>query len=86
MKKSDFLNKLKFHIDKTASGRSPYITSHAIYFMIKQYPSIRDNKRTYSNILKEIKTHLSSNFDWDMVEVHDCFCRLNRLVKIEKCT
>ena len=81
MKKSDFLNKLKIYINRTAEQRNPNITANAIYFITKQYPINIVGERTYTNILKEVKKHLTSNFDWRMVEVHSCFCKLNRLLK-----
>ena len=81
MQQSDFLKKLKIYINKTAGQRSPEITANTIYFMAKQYNINSSGKRVYVNILKEVKKHLLLNFDWRMVEVHDCFCRLNRLLK-----
>ena len=81
MKQSDFLKILKMYIDKTAGQRNPDITAYAIYFMTKQFNISSANKRFYTKILKEVKKHLLSNFDWQMVEVHKCFCRLNRLLK-----
>jgi len=81
MEQSDFLNKLKIYINKTAGQRNPEIMASAIYFMIKQYNISRDNKKVYIYILKEVKKHLLSNFEWRMEEVLTCFCSLSRLLK-----
>ena len=80
MKQSDFLYNLKEHISQTASMKDPSVTANVVYFIIKQHPLIKDNQRTYIKTLKEIKAHLVENFGWRMLEVHSCFCRLNKLL------
>ena len=81
MRKSELINKIKEHIDKTAGQKNAQVTASAMYFIFKQYAISIEGRKTYIPILKEIKKHLSTKFQWSMVEVHDCFCKLNRLLK-----
>lgn len=81
MKKSELLRNLKEYIGKTAVHKNTQVTATAIYFIFKQNSVSIDDRRTYSNILKEIKKYLSVSFDWSMTEIHSCFCELNRLLK-----
>lgn len=81
MKKNILSEKIKEHISKTAEQRDPAITAGSIYFMFKQYSVSIDNRSVYISILKEIKKHLLVHFKWRMVEVHDCFCKLHKLLK-----
>jgi hypothetical protein len=81
MKKSELINDLKEYIGKSANKKIPNTTANAIYFIFKQYSVSIDNKRSYSNILKEIKKCLSVDFGWSMVEIHACFCKLSELLK-----
>ncbi len=82
MKQSVFLEELKVCINRTAHYKNPKITANVIYFMTKQYPIISSNQKTYIKILKDIKTHLVSNFGWSMVDTHRCFCALHKLLKL----
>lgn len=81
MKKSELLKSLKEHIGKTAVYKIPQVTATAIYFIFKQNAVSIDNRRTYTVVLKEMKKYLSGDFGWSMVEIHACFCELNRLLK-----
>ena len=62
MRKRDFVKQLQTHIDKTAEKMNPKITANAIYFMTKQIPIIKTNKKIYIEALKEIKTYLKKHF------------------------
>jgi len=81
MRKSELINKTKEYIDKTAGQKNPAITANAMYFIFKQYSVSIENNKSYVPILKEIKKHLISEFQWSMCEVHTCFCKLNSLLK-----
>lgn len=81
MRKSELLNDLKSYIGKTAVHKNFQVTANAIYFIFKQYAVSIDNREAYVNILKEIKKYLTDDFGWTMIEVHDCFCKLNILLQ-----
>jgi len=81
MRKNELINKLKEHIDKTAGQKNTQITAYAMYFIFKQYAVNIEGRKSYIPILIEIKKYLSSEFEWSMIEVHDCFCKLGRLLK-----
>ena len=79
MRQTKFLEELKEYISKTAYQKNPQITANSIYFMIKQYPAITTNQRSYIKILKKVKKMLLNDFEWRIVEIHKCFCILNKL-------
>ena len=81
MIKSELLKDLKEHIGKTAKHKNSQVTATAIYFIFNQHAVSIDNRRTYANVLKGIKKYLSEDFGWSMIEMHDCFCQLDRLLK-----
>ena len=81
MKKNELIDKLKKYIDRTAEQKNAQITANAIYFIFKQYAVNIEGRKIYIPILIEIKKYLSSEFEWSMIEVHDCFCKLGRLLK-----
>jgi hypothetical protein len=86
LKKSQLLKDLENHIGKNAVHKNSQATATAIYFIFKQNAVSIDNKRIYTSVLKGVKKYLSEDFGWSMMEIHNCFCQLNRLLKYLKCT
>jgi hypothetical protein len=81
MRKSELINNIKEYIKNTAGQKNPAITANAMYFIFKQYALSIESRKSYIPVLKEVKKYLVSEFQWSMCEVHDCFCKLNNLLK-----
>lgn len=84
MKQSILIEELKNYVGRTAHHKNPQITANAIYFSSKQNSLLINKNRTYIKILKQMKTFLSNDFNWSMVEIHSCFCILHKLVIYSK--
>ena len=80
MKQSVFLNQVNNHISKTASKKNPNLTANAVYFIIKQMSINIAFKRNYVTSVKQIKTYLMEEFEWNMTEIHMFLGKLNKLL------
>jgi len=80
MTKDKLTSEIKKHLSQTAQYKNPKVTAGAMYFVIKQHDLEIKSRKTYTSIFKKVKKMLVESFDWRMIEVHKCFCELNKLM------
>ena len=80
MTKKKLTSEIKRYVSKTAHLKNPNQTANSMYFMVKQNNLSIDSRKTYITMFKEVKKMLIKNFGWSMIDVHHCFCSLNKLM------
>ncbi|HUS48915.1 MAG TPA: hypothetical protein VMZ91_02015 [Candidatus Paceibacterota bacterium] len=78
--KDTLTREIKKYVSQTAQHKNPNVTANAMYFIIKQHNSSIKSRKTYISIFKKVKEMLVESFDWRMIEIHKCFCELNKLM------
>ena len=80
MTKEKLTSEVKKYVSQTAQHKIPKITANAIYFIFKQNDS-SIKRRNYISIFKKVKEMLRESFGWSLVDIHKCFCELNKLME-----
>jgi hypothetical protein len=81
MTKEKLTSEFKQYVSQTAQHKNPQITANAVYFVTKQFSSDIEETETYRSILHQIKFMLLNSFNWEMSDIHKCFCEIKELTK-----
>jgi len=87
MTQTEFYKDTVAIIAKQGPNKDPKQMAMSIYFHMKQYPENVKQDAAWGVMMKNIKSLLTEEFEWEMTEIHTLFINLCDLTKyMEKST